>query len=106
MYPPTKPGNTQVYSPLGSFVVEQHDKAARDNAIKQRYEHNTYRSEKAVAITWTLLLAGVLVGSIYTRLGSPELSPASSATAAAITGTGGSGSSNRAVDSTQWKAPR
>ena len=96
MYP-TTPGSTQVYSPLGSFVVEQHDRATRHDVIKQRYQNDTYRSEKAVAITWTLLLVGVLAGSIYIRLGSPQLSP-TSATAAVITGTVGSGSSNSAAD--------
>jgi hypothetical protein len=97
MYP-TTPGNTQVYSPLGSFVVEKHDRAARHGVIKQRYAHNTYRSEKAVAIAWTLLIVGVLAGSIYARLGSPQLSPTSSATAAAIPGTVGSGATNRDAD--------
>jgi hypothetical protein len=55
---PTKPSNTQVYSPLGSFIVEQHDTTERRDAIKQHYESDTYGWEKGVAITWTLLLAG------------------------------------------------
>ena len=76
---PTKPSNTQVYSPLGSFVVEQHDTTERSDAIKQRYESDTYGWEKGVAITWTLLLACLLVGSIYNRLGRPDIAPTSPA---------------------------
>jgi len=83
---PTKPSNTQVYSPLGSFIVEQHDTTERRDAIKQHYESDTYGWEKGVAITWTLLLAGLLVGSIYNRLGRPDLAPTSPAEAA-INGT-------------------
>ena len=86
---PTKPSNTQVYSPLGSFVVEQHDTIERSDAIKQRYESDTYGWEKGVAITWTLLLACLLVGSIYNRLGKPEITATSPAEAATI-GTVGS----------------
>ena len=85
MYP-TKPSNTQVYSPLGSFVVEQHGRTERCDAIKQRYESDTYGWEKGIAVTWTLLLAGLLVGSIYNRLGRPEIGPTSPAEAA-INGT-------------------
>ena len=70
----TPPSNTQVYSPLGSFIVEQHDTTERRDAIKQHYESDTYGWEKGVAITWTLLLAGLLVGSIYNRLGETGFS--------------------------------
>lgn len=80
MYP-TKPGNTQVYSPFGSFVVEQHDETRRHDIIRQRYEHATFGWEKGIAIAWTLLITGFLVGSIYNRLGRPELAATSAAEA-------------------------
>ncbi len=74
----TKPSNTQVYSPFGSFVVEQHDEPGRCDAvtphhettrrydtgrydtIKRHYVDDDCRSEKGIAIIWTLLIAGCL----------------------------------------------
>ena len=102
MYP-TKQGNTQVYSPLGSFVVEQHDEAGRYDALKQRCESDTFGWEKGVAITWTLLIAGLLVGSIYNRLGRPEIA-ATSPAEAAVKGTV-DGASNRSKDDAAASGP-
>lgn len=76
---PTKPSNTQVYSPFGSFVVEQHDEPERHDANRQRYQIDTFGWEKSVAITWTLLLAGLVAGSIYVRLWTSETAGTSSA---------------------------
>jgi hypothetical protein len=90
---PTKPSNTQVYSPLGSFVVEQHDETERHHTVKRRYEDDAFGCEKGVAIAWTLLIAGLLIGSIYNRLGKPEIT-ATSPAQAAIIGTVGSASTH------------
>ena len=105
----TKPSNTQVYSPFGSFVVEQHDEPGRCDAvtphhettrrydtgrydtIKRHYVDDDCRSEKGIAIIWTLLIAGFLVGAVYSRLGKPDL-VATSQAEASMNGTQGSGS--------------
>ena len=76
---PTKPSNTQIYSPFGSFVVEQHDESERHDAIRQRYQTDTSGWEKSVAITWTLLLTGLVVGSIYVRFWTSQVAATSSA---------------------------
>ena len=97
MYP-TKPSNTQVYSPLGSFVVEQRDKTDKYDQLKRRYEGDAYRWEKGIALSWLLLFVFLIGGSIYNRFGKPEIvaaSPAVIATSsaeAAITTTVGSAS--------------
>ena len=79
---PTKPGNTQVYSPLGSFVVEEHDDTNRTQAIKQHYQGETYQSQTAIAVTWLLLFVMLVGGSIYNRLGRPDVGATSAAEAA------------------------
>ena len=79
---PTKPSNTQVYSPLGSFVVEQQDETTRSDAIKRQYQGETYRSQTAIAVTWLLLFVMLVGGSIYNRLGRPDVAATSAAEAA------------------------
>jgi hypothetical protein len=71
-------GDTQVYSPLGSFVVERHGEARR----YARHDRNTFGREKGIALVWTLLIATFLAGSIYHRSGSPELAATTPAGAA------------------------
>ena len=81
---PTKPGNTQVYSPFGSFVVEQHGETrhdSRSDSIKKRYEGHAFGSERGIAIIWTVVIAAFLVGSIYNRLGRPDIAATTSAKA-------------------------
>ena len=73
-----KSGDTQVYSPLGSFVVERHGEARR----YARHDRNTFGREQCIALVWTLLIATFLAGSIYHRSGSPELAAATPAGAA------------------------
>jgi hypothetical protein len=89
-----KQGNTQVYSPLGSFVVEQHNAEDRKDAMKERYDCNTYGHEKGIAFAWLLMFVVLIGGSIYNRLGKPDISATSQAEAAVITGTVGIASSH------------
>ena len=83
---PTKQSNTQVYSPLGSFVVEQHNPTARHEVIKQRYAREMYGQEKGIALVWLFLFIVLVGSSLYHRLGRAELSMAK-ADAAVATGT-------------------
>ena len=88
---PTKPGSTQVYSPFGSFVVEQHGETRHDSrvdSIKKRYEGSAFGSERGIAIVWTVAIALFLVGSIYNRLGRPDISATSTANASVKDTTG------------------
>ena len=80
MYP-TKPGDTQVYSPLGSFVVEQHDVTRR----YERDESNKFGRHKGIALIWTLLIASFVAGSLHNR-------PIASPTVATVFSTASSGS--------------
>ena len=84
-----RPSNTQVYSPLGSYVVEQHGRAGREETLKQRYDRNTYGREKGIALAWLLLFLVLIGSSIHTQLGRPEISAMSQADAAVVTGTVG-----------------
>ena len=87
-------GNTQVYSPFGSYVVEHHDRAGREEILKQRYDCNTYGREKGIALTWLVLFLVLIGSSIYIQLGRPELSAMSQADAAVVTGTVGKGANH------------
>jgi len=96
MYP-TKQSNTQVYSPLGSLVVEQHDSTARCDAINRRYGSDMYGREKGIALAWLLLFVVLVGNSVYNRLGRPEIAATSQADAAVIIGSVGN-ASNQAKD--------
>jgi hypothetical protein len=81
-----KSGDTQVYSPLGSFVVERHGEARRH----PRNGRNKFGREKGIALVWTLLIATILAGSIYHRSGSPEFAATTPAGAAVYSTASGS----------------
>ena len=55
---------------------------------KRQYESDIFYWETAIATIWTLLIAVLLMGSAYTRLGKPSLD-ATSPAEAAVTSTVG-----------------
>ncbi len=43
------------------------------DSIKQQYESRSLGSEKGVAVSWVLLFAILIVGSLYNRPGKPAI---------------------------------
>jgi hypothetical protein len=64
--------------------------AMRDER-KRQYQGDAFGWEKGVALSWSVLLAILVVGAIYNRLGKPAID-ATSPAAAAVTARVGSAS--------------